>query len=79
MKVMEVPAQTGPVGEEVIFIEAVELGVTVTAIALDVTAIPEAQTELGVMMQVTVSLLLNVALVYVEAFVPTGEPFSSHW
>ena len=77
VKVTDVPAHIGPNGTDVIVTDAEVLGVTDTTIGFDITDVPAAQPELGVSIQVIVSLLINEALVNTAAFVPTVFPFKS--
>jgi hypothetical protein len=77
VKVTDVPEQI-VVAEATIETEVATGEVTIMVMALLVTVVVEGQTALLVKTQVTISPLAKVTLLYVELFVPTGDPFNIH-
>ncbi len=78
VKATEVPEQIVVAGDEVIVTAAVGEGDTSIIITLDTVALPAAQPEPGISIQVTESPFNNAEFVKVSAFVPTGRPFTNH-
>ena len=66
------------VADEATLTLAVTVGVITIVIALEVAGLPVTQLAFDVITQVTISLFASVALVYVEALVPTFVPFTFH-
>jgi hypothetical protein len=57
----------------------VTTALTVIVTWLLVTVVMVGQVALLVSTQLTTSLFTNAELLYVSLFIPTGEPFSTHW
>lgn len=78
MKVTVVPEQIVRDGEAEMLTLTGRIGFTTWVIELEVAGFPEVQVRLEVTVQMTASLLLRAASVYVVEFVPAFTPFFFH-